>query len=58
VVVIRSERAGVIGPLLYGALFVAALPAGLLLWARALDVHLDLPHVQRPIAGGLAAACR
>ena len=55
-VVSRPVRARSIGPVLYGALFVVALPAGLVCWARALDAQLTLPIVRMPVAGGLLAA--
>lgn len=44
------------GPLAYGALFIAALPAGIIWWARALDKQLHLPAVDLPIVGGLVVA--
>ncbi len=50
------RRSGAIGPLAYGALFVAALPAGLIWWAMALDAQLHLPVVHQPIIGGLLVA--
>ena len=42
---------------LYAALFVAALPALLVAWARALDASLDLPACHAAGAGRLIAAC-
>ncbi len=51
----RPAWSRAVGPVLYGALFVVALPAGLVLWARALDAHLALPIVHAPLAGGLVA---
>lgn len=41
-----------IGKLLYGSLFVAALPVGLVAWARAMEDQIGLPAYEARGAGG------
>ncbi len=45
-----------LGTFLYGALFVAFLPALLVLWARAAAPNVGLPSVVSPLGWGVAAA--
>jgi protein-S-isoprenylcysteine O-methyltransferase Ste14 len=45
-----------VGAFLYGALFVAVLPAALLVWARGADRWVSLPPIRAPAAGGALAA--
>ncbi len=44
-------RSGLIGPILYGALFVIVLPACLISWAKATAGVVRLPAYQCPLAG-------
>jgi len=46
------SRSEIVGRVLYGALFVAVLPAGLAVWARATEAVVGLP-VLRSVGGGM-----
>ncbi len=50
-----ASGSGALGPLLYGVLFVGALPAALVLWARASAGAVPLRALSSPI-GGVALA--
>ena len=52
---LTPPRAPRLGPALYGLLFVAVLPALLVLWARAAAPVVPLPAVRAPLGGGVAA---
>lgn len=49
------SRAGVAGRVLYGLLFVAVLPVGLVVWARATEGVVCLPAFQNVWGGGILA---
>src|SRR4051794_41186195 len=52
-----SARGALAGRFLYGALFVAVLPVGLVLWARATHDIVQVPAIHDPGIGALVAAC-